>query len=124
MRNLGGSCSELSVSFWVWDLWTLGNWLGVTDNLVKFIAQGCPLLFSHFVLVSVFPQEAGLAGVLGLLFCLRKATACRCPGEFSFFRSRCKVAVITFGVGLMELWDHKRVGINSCSLGVLKKAHL
>ena len=124
MRNLGGSCSELSVSFWVWDLWTLGNQLEVTDNLVRFIAQRRPLLFSHFVLISVFPQEAGLAGVVGLLFCLRKATACRYPGEFSFFRSRCKVAVITFGVGLLELWDHKRVWINSCSLGVLKKAPL
>lgn len=80
--------------------------------------------FSHFVLIFIFPQKAGLAGMVGLLFCLRKATACRCLVEFSFFRSRCKVAVITFGVGLMELWDRKRVGINSCSLGVLKKAHL
>lgn len=59
VRNLGGSCSELSVSFWVWDLWTLGNWLGVTDNLLKFITQECPLLFPILFSYSYFHRKQG-----------------------------------------------------------------
>lgn len=79
-RNAVKSCFARSISPWVCKLLTLGNWIGVTDILVKLNRREHSLLYSLFVPIHMFPQIPLAA--LGLPSCLGKATAYSCPGGF------------------------------------------